>query len=566
MISVLALIMIVLTMFSRNYLGVHTPQDVIVGSGVSLLVVYLVHRLLEYADRREGKKDLLIAVCMILFTVLGTIYIQTKTYPMDYVNGVLLVNPEAMKPDTFQGIGFILGFAAAWYLERHYIRYSFEKVEKDRVITAIICALPVYHLFESDTVPFMAFGKRYAKLITGFILMFNCVAVVPAVLKKCDENKGFRRFVPALTYLLTMAFIFFVGFTGVRTGTMSRAKEQQQFEALLMDGKPVVPSMEEPVYVIGHRIPDSDTVCSAIAMADLLQKLGYNAEPRITGLINKETAFILESAGIPVPQILEDASGKQIYMVDHNETIQAVDGIENAVLVGITDHHRLGNASTSHPTVMETKTYGATATIIAKDYEVNGLTPEPAIASVILSGIMSDTGNLKNAHSGMDSYIYQKMLEISGISDPDAYYLEMRKIALSYDDMTDEEIYRHDMKDYKTDELTYSIGYIEVTGGEEALAEMSERMAKVMGDIFEEQGTDMLFAMVSEKEIDRMVLTPYGSLAYEAAAEAFRDMAEYDGRGFIFSPDVARKTVIVPALNKVIPTLSIPAEVPAAQN
>jgi len=66
---------------------------------------------------------------------------------------------------------------------------------------------------------------------------------------------------------------------------------------------------EGPVYVIGHKSPDSDTVCTAIAYARLLNLLGIEAEPRVTGKVNNETAFILSEAGVEVPPVLEDASG-----------------------------------------------------------------------------------------------------------------------------------------------------------------------------------------------------------------------------------------------------------------
>lgn len=61
-----------------------------------------------------------------------------------------------------------------------------------------------------------------------------------------------------------------------------------------------------PVYVIGHKSPDSDTVCTAISYARLLNLLGIEAEPRVTGKVNNETAFILSEAGVEVPPVLED--------------------------------------------------------------------------------------------------------------------------------------------------------------------------------------------------------------------------------------------------------------------
>ena len=95
-----------------------------------------------------------------------------------------------------------------------------------------------------------------------------------------------------------------------------------------------------PVYVIGHKSPDSDTVCSAIAYARLLNLLGIEAEARITEAVSNETEFILSEAGVEIPPVLEDASGEDIFLVDHSEYAQAAEGMKDAHIVGVLDHHR----------------------------------------------------------------------------------------------------------------------------------------------------------------------------------------------------------------------------------
>ncbi len=85
-----------------------------------------------------------------------------------------------------------------------------------------------------------------------------------------------------------------------------------------------------PVYVIGHKSPDSDTVCSAIAYARLLNLLGVEAEARITEAVSNETEFILSEAGVEIPPVLEDASGEDIFLVDHSEYAQSAEGMKDA--------------------------------------------------------------------------------------------------------------------------------------------------------------------------------------------------------------------------------------------
>ena len=99
----------------------------------------------------------------------------------------------------------------------------------------------------------------------------------------------------------------------------SDAKTLERLQALNRASIANMSIGEGPVYVIGHRSPDSDTICSAIAYARLLTMLGYPAEAATNGPVNHETAFILKAAGVEAPPVLEDAAGKSIFLVDHSE-------------------------------------------------------------------------------------------------------------------------------------------------------------------------------------------------------------------------------------------------------
>lgn len=83
-------------------------------------------------------------------------------------------------------------------------------------------------------------------------------------------------------------------------------------------------------YIVGHNPPDSDTVCTAIAYANLKQELGINAEARIAAPPNSETVYALRYFGVKEPLVLENASGQNIILVDHNSFAQAVKGMESA--------------------------------------------------------------------------------------------------------------------------------------------------------------------------------------------------------------------------------------------
>ena len=101
---------IVLTMFSRNYLGVHTPQDVCVGLGVSVLSLFFTAKLFRYLDAHPEKENRLLFAGFV-FCCLALVYITLKPYPMDYTaGGKLLVDPQKMMNDGYGDTGKMMGF------------------------------------------------------------------------------------------------------------------------------------------------------------------------------------------------------------------------------------------------------------------------------------------------------------------------------------------------------------------------------------------------------------------------------------------------------------------------
>ena len=105
-------------MFSRNYLGVHTPQDVIAGMLLGIFTIWFTKKFFVWT--KDNQKNNIISVIIILFVILcSIIYFKYKPYPMDYVGGKLLIDPKKMINDAFVGAGRLAGLIIGWILEKN---------------------------------------------------------------------------------------------------------------------------------------------------------------------------------------------------------------------------------------------------------------------------------------------------------------------------------------------------------------------------------------------------------------------------------------------------------------
>ena len=344
---------------------------------------------------------------------------------------------------------------------------------------------------------------------------------------------------------------FFIG----KNGTENRYIIEQDLNVKLnrsdLDG---LGKIEGAIYVTGHKSPDSDTVGSSIAYAALLKQLGYDARAVVLEEINNESKYILETAKLDVPQTLEDASGLNMILVDHSEYTQSAEGLENANIISIIDHHNDGAVTTGNQIIYDARPLGSTATIIWIRYRNYGLVPDKQTATVMLGAILSDTVNLtSDATTFADKEAVKALSAIAGIKDTDAFYQQMFKERLSYKGMTEEEIFFSDYKEYETDGHKYSIGIIEVYD-EDAIKKMADRIKTVVPSTLKSTGMEMAFAQINvyHDDISITYIVPSDEAAGEVIKSAFGDKAVFDGTSYVFNPGMSRKKVLVPAITEVL--------------
>ncbi len=183
-------LMILLTIFSRNYIGVHTPQDVIVGTILGLVVVFGGAKLWEWLDAHP-KKDFIVPCAGVILTVLFLLYISLKAYPMDYDEaGKLLVDPAKMMKDGFKDAGRFLGVTLGWFLERRFVKFSMDVSAGQKVARCGVGVL-LLMFYELAVMPAVtdAVGVFWFGFVMTFVELLILMVIYPLCFSKLESRK-----------------------------------------------------------------------------------------------------------------------------------------------------------------------------------------------------------------------------------------------------------------------------------------------------------------------------------------------------------------------------------------
>ncbi len=182
-------VMVVLVALSRNFLGVHTPQDVIVGMSLGLLGMYLTTKLMAYLDAHP-EKEIAAASIVIGVAVLVVIYANVKSYPVDYdPDGNILVEGAKMAKDTYKSVGWILAIWIGRLLDRRYVHFTTDVKLSDKIFRLAAGLLSFYAL-SMIICPVIknAVGGPAGTLIDSFIQVFYIVFVFPLICMKVENR------------------------------------------------------------------------------------------------------------------------------------------------------------------------------------------------------------------------------------------------------------------------------------------------------------------------------------------------------------------------------------------
>jgi len=294
----------------------------------------------------------------------------------------------------------------------------------------------------------------------------------------------------------------------------------------------------EPIYVVGHKSPDTDTVVCAIAMADFLAKRDNSECIAVrTGKVNSETEFVFEKAGATLPEVLEDASEKKLFLVDHNEKDQWIEGAHADHIVGIVDHHKF-NFTGGHPIEINLKPWGCCATVIYDMYEKEGIAIPEEIKKLLLGALLSDTVILKSpTTTPKDEAVLRGLATELGI-DFEKMGMDQFKVKAKVGHKSALEILENDYKEFDFNGVKAGVGQLEMPD----LTEVMEKIPSIVAEM-ERKGMNCILMLTDIiQEGSKLVI-----VGDEKIAEAFKISVTDDVSDFIPGM-MSRKKQIVPVL------------------
>lgn len=306
----------------------------------------------------------------------------------------------------------------------------------------------------------------------------------------------------------------------------------------------------EKVLILGHKNPDTDSICSAIVYANLKQSIGMNAEPIRLGELNGETQYVLDYFGVAVPRLVENVSEEvsSVILVDHNERQQSANDINDVRVLEVIDHHRIANFETSDPLYYRAEPVGCTTTILNKLHKEHGVQVTKEMAGLMLSAIISDTLLLKSPTcTDEDIAAAHELAQIAGV-DLESYGLDMLKAGADLSKKTIPELISLDAKQFDVGSHKVEIAQVNVVDTNDVLARQHEVEAALTKAV-EEKELDLFLFVITDIINNDSIGIAIGKVS-NAVEKAFdvtlsNNMATLKGV-------VSRKKQIVPVLTKAL--------------
>ncbi len=302
------------------------------------------------------------------------------------------------------------------------------------------------------------------------------------------------------------------------------------------------------VQVFGHKSPDTDSTGSPIVWAWYLNEIkGISAAPKLLGEPNTEAAFVLKRWGLDKPEIISGVEADApVVIVDTNNPAELPEGINDADIQAIIDHHKLvGGLETKGPIDITIRPLACTATIMYDLMGDDAAKMPDAIKGAALSCILSDTLEFRSpTTTDHDRAVVETLAADLGV-DIAAYASEMFEAKSDVSAFSDAELLRMDSKEYTVDGKGFRVSVLETTAPKMVLDRKDSLMASTV-DVAKEDGADQVLLFVIDILNEEATLLVPNDLVKTVAEKSFG--AEVTGDTVVLPGIMSRKKQIIPNL------------------
>ncbi|MFI3272464.1 MAG: manganese-dependent inorganic pyrophosphatase [Pseudomonadota bacterium] len=302
--------------------------------------------------------------------------------------------------------------------------------------------------------------------------------------------------------------------------------------------------------VLGHMNPDTDSIISAIAVADLFSKKCScecgGAKAVAQGAPTPESEFVLAKFGLTAPEVVTSVAGQKVILVDTSDSAQLPADMADAEIVGVVDHHKLGDITTTSPLEMWVWPVGCSCTVIKSMYDFYGIEIPAGIAGGMLCAILSDTVMFKSVTcTEADKKAVEALAAIAGVEDVMALGMEMFKVKSAVDGASMSDLVFRDYKDFNMGGCKIGIGQLEVVDLS-LLDAVKDGLYEEIGKV-KAEGRHSVFLLLTDimKEGTEMLIVSDDPSKVEAAFGV-----KPEGRSVWLDGVMSRKKQVVPNFEK----------------
>ncbi|MDD5201870.1 MAG: manganese-dependent inorganic pyrophosphatase [Sulfurimonas sp.] len=255
-------------------------------------------------------------------------------------------------------------------------------------------------------------------------------------------------------------------------------------------------------YVFGHTSPDSDSIVGAISLSYLKNQLGEECIPTRQGEISAETEFILNKFAGTLPELKTSVAGENVYLIDFSDKAQAPKDIMEATILGIVDHHKLGDLTTDTPLECWIRPIGCSNTVVKEMYDHYNIEIPKDIAGMMMLAILSDTVIFKSPTcTKVDTKAVKELAKICGIEEYKELAMEMFIAKSAVKGATARNLNTRDYKEFDMNGTKVGINQLEmvdITALDDRIEDLFEDMQKLK----EESGLHTILVLLTDIMIE----------------------------------------------------------------